>query len=614
MKDNKALFLIASASLALALASAFFSFLQYRKQNEAQEHTNAYAELRPGKNLADINAKDITYDSYIKDNNGKTAPNNYYNSTGFIKVTPGEQYSLSFRHMISWYDKNKNFISGQDLSKTTNTAKAPHNAAFVRATVAKSAWEQFQIEKGVTPSTYEGFYYLVSSDSGARVVTSNEDHSRRNQEIGRVSLASRYYTVLDHQISLYRGNIFFNYRSIADKSSLLIDGGLASGRSTSITPTGNDYDKPIPISAIIADDNFNNEEQKESELLVSDESASRPMVVMNIGDSMTARLTFANTLISSPAINGITFVGNRYSSDSSKAIPSEGQGGWSMDSYNTVDFNGYLSPFMQPSKGEYLYFGRVEFWKEATSENPSYNSSLFIKADDLFDRSTGLLKTPQPGAVMSSNGKYITWSDGAWKAIEKDDLGEFSFSFAKYRRAWNAPVPDIVHILIGSNDFYSTTTTGFAEAYNDFKAKYDNIISSIKSDSPNANIIIASPPPSARQGIYGTLESERAENAYRMLAYALIRDYDNRSDENIYILDYHAVIDREFGFDGISEKPFQQFEGENLVSRFGDITHPSQGGFNQMGAMYMGIIQHLRSQATGSKLQSQANISVSDSR
>jgi hypothetical protein len=284
-----------------------------------------------------------------------------------------------------------------------------------------------------------------------------------------------------------------------------------------------------------------------------------------------------------------------------------------MDAYNQVDFNGYLSPFMQPTKPDYLYYGKVEFWKDANSKKPTYNAENFKTTKTQFNKSTGILIAPKKGAVMSRDGKYISWNGSSWSDITPEEFGGFSFDFGKYRKAWNTPTPDIVHILLGTNDFYFTTTTEFPQKYSNFKSSYDNLIASIKADTPNAKVIIATPPTSARQGRYGTLESERAENAYRMLAYALIKDYDNRSQDGIYLLDYHAVVDREFGFPSVSEKPFQQFTGDKLVQRIGDLTHPSLDGSNQMGAMYMGIIQFLRSQAPANKAPAPNQLTASDS-
>ena len=265
-----------------------------------------------------------------------------------------------------------------------------------------------------------------------------------------------------------------------------------------------------------------------------------------------------------------------------------------MDSFHKVDFTDYISPFMQPTKGNQLFYGSTSFWIDAASADPSYNAYNFLNAKTLFDPVTGLLKNPKIGDLMAKGKSFIVWDGEHWVVDGSIAKSDFTFNFSKYRKAWAVSKPDIVHILLGTNGFYFTTTTEFPKEYKSFKNKYDIMISSIRKDSPNAKIIVGTPVSAGKQGEHGTLTSERANNAYKLLAESLINDYDNRQSEGIYLLDYHAVVDRERGFNMTDDKPFSSYQGTKTIPYKLDISHPSLAGFDQMGNMYLGIIQYLR--------------------
>lgn len=57
---------------------------------------------------------------------------NFYTSD-FISVKPLTKYSWWVRHVVVWFDANKNFISSSPSSEsTTRTLVSPENAAFCR--------------------------------------------------------------------------------------------------------------------------------------------------------------------------------------------------------------------------------------------------------------------------------------------------------------------------------------------------------------------------------------------------------------------------------------------------------------------------------------------------
>jgi lysophospholipase L1-like esterase len=574
--------------------SAMVTIKIYKDQSNAS-NAGIYAQLSTGKNIFNKNASDTEYLRYIKDTDGSSAQNVNYNATGYIPIEPNSPYTLSFGHMIAWYDKKKSFISGDNLSEKSKSVTSPNGAAFLRATVAVPLWEAFQIERGNVHTEFEPFHYIISDHDGAKVLTDRgSDENREAPKQKNAIFTSKYYATPGNEISLYRENVFNNYRNIHESSAITIENGKETSNASSIIPSEKNIKSPIKISLEIATKQFNQEYYSTSEIVVSAENNKRPLSIINIGDSLTTRSGFVNVMMNSVAYKGISFIGNRDSTKTSPAVQNEGQGGWSMQAFNTVDYNGYLSPFMQPIDGDMLYFGRAEFWVDANSSSPSYNAAGFKRTKNLFDPITGLLKNPKPGYLMSKDDNYILWDGKRWNIAKNISSYSFRFDFSKYRKAWNVPSPDVVHILIGTNDFSSITGSDFQNEYSSYKKNYDTMMASIKKDSPNAKIIVGTPISAARQGALGTLTSERANNAYKLLAENLISDYDNKQADGIYVNDYHAVVDRVNGFDRSQENYVTNSVTPISDYYVPDITHPSSYGSDQMGNLYLGLIQYLR--------------------
>ena len=250
---------------------------------------------------------------------------------------------------------------------------------------------------------------------------------------------------------------------------------------------------------------------------------------------------------------------------------------------------------MQPVNSGYLYYGQTSFWIDANSATPSYNASGFTGTKDAFSASTGRKLSPNVGDVMGDAGGYIRWDGSAWVSIVSGTFGGFSFSYAKYRIAWDIAVPTILHVLLGTNDFAGVTDATFTTDYAAYKTKYDVLIASVKADTEGVKIIVGIPVSSGRQSRHGTLDTERRKRGFYLLAKQLNADFGGRESESIYLLDYHSVVDRFYGFDNTYEKPFNDYSGATGDDLYkSDTVHPGLDGFKQMGNVYMGLIQYLR--------------------
>lgn len=120
-----------------------------------------------GKNLVNPADADVAVGYFPVHTTGALSANASYTTTGFVPVTAGQQYTLSSKHYLCWYNASKVFISGTDSSVTAQTVTAPAGAAYLRASARNAGpdnWSVFQIEAGAVGTPFEAYgYYLQLS-------------------------------------------------------------------------------------------------------------------------------------------------------------------------------------------------------------------------------------------------------------------------------------------------------------------------------------------------------------------------------------------------------------------------------------------------------------------
>lgn len=112
------------------------------------------------KNIFNKNDADFTDNYLVNNSSGVLQANTGYSATGFIPVTPSTAYYLSYKSFISWYDKNKKYISGSSNSDTNNAQTSPSNARYLRCSILKSSAtkDNFYVVKGSSAlSKYEDY-------------------------------------------------------------------------------------------------------------------------------------------------------------------------------------------------------------------------------------------------------------------------------------------------------------------------------------------------------------------------------------------------------------------------------------------------------------------------
>lgn len=112
----------------------------------------------PGVNLFDKAA--VTSGYYVNYKTGNLITNASYSASDYIPVTAGQNYTQNFSHQTAFYDANKTYISGVEALVSPSKARTltiPAGAAYVRMSVANTALDTMQFEKGNESTSYQPY-------------------------------------------------------------------------------------------------------------------------------------------------------------------------------------------------------------------------------------------------------------------------------------------------------------------------------------------------------------------------------------------------------------------------------------------------------------------------
>jgi len=554
----------------------------------------------------------VTVGKYM-DASGNLLDNATYVTSDYIPVTPGVQYwgadgVSSGMRFTTFFNASKTVIAGGNTS-FTNTFTPPVGTAFVRITVIAANINIFQLEAGSAATSYEAYvavYTIVPPTGEVFKAGSTTDpakveiatYLKDNLDIPVATdfaLPAKIYWPVGRELELYPENLHKYSDKWAQNTNLNVTGstggnftnGGQSGRSLKLSPSavGN-----ITITASVLNNKFDTAYTQTLTVVPVALTSTTAVKIMNVGDSFTLRSTFINRLMATVS-TGVTLVGLRTAAATSPASqPTEGRGGWAMSNFVTLNKNLY-TPFVQPTAGSYKYRGNTDFWKSAKN-SPTYDTQNFTAAAALFDTSTGYLTSPNVNDVIYDNngGIFVYWNGTAWTTISEATLA-FGLNVSRYLSAWGLATPDVVHIMLGTNDFAGVSETTFAAQYASFKASYELLIAAFKSANAAIKIVIAIP---CSSGAVETGETRRRKRVYWMAAKNMIADFGGREASNIYLVDYHSTVDRTFGYPYSNNVPFENYTGTDRERVYSDYVHLSADGFNQEGEQYMAIMQQLR--------------------
>ncbi len=277
---------------------------------------------------------------------------------------------------------------------------------------------------------------------------------------------------------------------------------------------------------------------------------SKPIVVQMFGDSFTKGLYFKDAFLAKGYVPNVKLVGTRIVNGYEGHFH-EGRGGWTLPKYfsNIPTDDRFFNPFFQPTNSQ-KYWGSVAFWRNATlinrGEGKSLNSGTRYDCCD-FDTSRfgddGFLKAPKKGDVMYDNG-YKEWSGKKWVSIA--DPKEWRFNYGKYLDMWSVECPDFLIVMLGLNDYRDEPLPLHFEEWNKMA---EELLASFKSVNPKGKLLLSTPCTSC-----GTLDNDRGFFTTRQnttmwyVRENIIKHFDCREDEGIYVVDASITIDNENGY------------------------------------------------------------------
>lgn len=533
------------------------------------------------KNLFNINDDGIELDRFISYINGDSQSNATYNSTGYIPIVAGQTYTRSYEHQMAFYDSSKVYISGINSGENP-TFTAPLLSAYCRCTVLKAQWGKFQLESGIFKTSYVDYGLFIKEKY--LQPTSNE-----------ILSTSKQYVLDNYENTKYFNAMCRRFRP--QDESYRIEGGEWKNRANFARIT-NPTISTTNVFAKIYDDEFNEIASSQFDVVVGNQATDNGSVSgVFIGDSLSYNGSYIakiNTLLPNISWDGIrlSYAG---------LVNGEGRGGWTLDNYfnhligSSIDS---FTPFMHPID-PYKYFGGSDFWKAVANGATDYGVNGFqVKAAEIgFSLSTGLLSTPSINDCMynNTNSRYERWNGSAWVEILEATLN-FSFNFAKYRSTWNVAQPDIVSIMIGTNDFRNQASESAIDSFWDaWKTQMETLITSVIADNPAAKIAIMIAP--TVTGVADNLGGYFTKKQDAMMWYSrrrVISDFDNRESESIYLVDAGTSLDSLYGMVYDYELPFSDFGENDRLLVQSNTPHPSSRGYYQLGIPLAAWIQSVR--------------------
>lgn len=213
--------------------------------------------------------------------------------------------------------------------------------------------------------------------------------------------------------------------------------------------------------------------------------------------------------------------------------------------------------------------------------------------------------TPDGGSGTYHHEGHSGWTEADFSGVPSNarpspfvNPATGLFDFAYYRTQNSIAAPDFVCVMLGINDIFNvadaTSESQIAADIDTSLARMDAWITSIKADSPSAQIGFATIiPPAASQDAFGVqLGTTKSRLAYarRRLIY-LTRQlswYAGKADKtNLWIIPTASCIDTVNGFEGAAQTAFDG--ATTNVNRQINHVHPKDG-YSQIGdAIYAAL-------------------------
>ena len=529
------------------------------------------------KNLLNLEDSDVMLGYRQYSDTPEKSPN--YNLSGYIPVESGKTYTFSTKDInndkisyLAVFDKQRNFLR---YESRLSTFTAQSDDYFVRLSLAVSAWNNSsQFELGSIATNYEkfGVQFKYPKIVGPEIVMPKRVYITKGIENSIYHKNYCNFLTDNFVISSYRNYPSATWKYLercfrTEDTSQTLEILLHTKDSANILTQ-------VSVATSVGNPTTDNGE----------------INVLCIGDSFTYDGRYLQQIDDiCPSIN---LIGMRKPSQALKNsnIRCEGRGGWTLADY----FEPYLditpshmqpfSPFIHPNG--YQYYGPTPFWAAIVNNTSqyTYGTSGFNDFASWFD-TNGYKVNPVENDLMYDGSQYKYWNGSAWVAYT--GTPNFVFDFEKYISVWNIPIPNIVLVFLGKNDFHNNVSQ-----WSTFKENLDTLIDSIQ--AYNSNIVIGICTPTTADEAENNKDNRNAYLSHLNMWNArklLIENYDSLTEKNIYIVDTGTTLDPDYGFVFEKQLPFAFYEGDERILVATNSVHPSGAGYKQIGTCMAGFIQ-----------------------
>lgn len=595
----------------------------YIKGKALQEYEIHDKSVTPSKTTFFEVIKNLFNPSDCSYNHAWNNVSNDYSTTGYIDVTDfrGKTLYLSYNNGIACSCRQMKVYSEEKVDITSRYAnesgvyvanfqtwEIPQDVYFVRLAISATVLVEgntkfFQVEANDI-GIHEYMEYGVE-----KFFIPSEYFNLSELNTGNTAQMTSKLYLTDRKIDLFFSPLFKNWQFINNRFCRCSITNATVVRQfkdlLTLTPSSNGV-----LSVVTYDDSFSPMETKSVTTICTPASKTGALKILSIGSSITGHGIIHNWL-KTQCGSGVEFIGTRHASINLSNY-FEATGGWGMmtfGKYRTTKTSGF-SPFWHPTTGR--CWGVVGYWVDvmtndefsASSENANYYVTNGRKTSAIaagFD-ATGYPQASggrlQSGDIIydDSLGHFVQYNGSSWTQIETPT--NWGFDFVKYAEMWDIDTPDVFMMLeLSTNDFRTSPNTPIFSSWNETA---ESIFVALKQWNPNIKIVMTIPI-STFGGDYSLGEWVQRNN-YRMYQSRLnqIENFDNRENENIYLIDDAIFFDEMYGYSLLSDNdekalPNTQYTGNERLRVQISSPHPNTQGEYLLAEGLFGIIQYLRS-------------------
>jgi len=350
----------------------------------------------------------------------------------------------------------------------------------------------------------------------------------------RLVLPKTIYATSDVETNIYFDNIILTANSANYAFDVRCDKGVHLAEKWTYLPKQNEAGD-YPLTAEVHDDTNAVVARASSILRVSSAAAGaeRRVTLLAVGDSLTEASIYTQRLLElCDGPNGpvLTLIGSRGSGNSPARGSNrhEGYSGWTAEAFVTL-----VGPAPR----------------------------------------TGFFKRPETGSPF----------------VYVDTSGQPKLDFPRYCQQFNAGnAPDFVTFGLGGNDIFYATDADINELTDKIFTFYDALVNMVRDfrRTTKIGIFFIIPPSTSQDGFQGYSTVERQtrwqfrRDQHRFIE-RLIEHYGGRQAENIYLIPLYLNLDCAHSYP-MRASPWNA-ETTDEVSRVFNGTHPSPGGYRQIG-------------------------------